>query len=118
MRSPALTLLSVTAVVALFLQPAHHHGRIRRKTFEPVEAMFDFRWMLSPWLIRVVFVLGCLGSIAGGAYVLGVGLRDNDAVEAVSGIGVILLGPVVVRLVCESYIIWFRINATLNDMYA
>src|SRR4051812_2720128 len=78
--------------------------------------MLDFRWMLSPWIIRVVFVLGCVACLGGFFFSMGLAIRDHQVAWIAAGIAVLLLGPLVVRLVCESSILFFRINETLNDM--
>src|SRR5437879_5565088 len=92
-----------------------------------------FRRMLMPLLIQVVFwvgVVGCLafgGAILAGVFDVGNGgviqLRGGIIIEfaglqgkLVLGLGVILLGPVLLRLYCELLILPFRINGTLTDI--
>ena len=81
-----------------------------------VRGLLDFRIMLAPWLIRAAFVLGVVASGIGGSVRLVDGVVGADWDEAVFGLGVLVLGPIVIRLVCEYSILFFRINETLNDV--
>ena len=42
--------------------------------------------------------------------------RYGSAVSAVGGLLTIVIGPVIVRIVCEQVILFFRINETLSDI--
>jgi hypothetical protein len=75
-----------------------------------------FRWMLTPVLIQVVFVLGSLATIAAGLVVIGHGATHNHSGQLGVGIALILLGPIVVRLYAELLIVVFRINDSLGDI--
>jgi hypothetical protein len=77
---------------------------------------FAFRWMLTPILIQVMFVLGSLAAIAVGLVVLGNGEAHHHSGRVVGGIALVLLGPVVVRLYAELLIVVFRINDSLTDV--
>jgi hypothetical protein len=72
--------------------------------------------MAAPHFIQVLFWLGLVAVVIGGIGVLIVGLRDNHAATAISGIGLILFGPLGVRLYAEAMIVVFRINETLTDL--
>jgi|GEM_PF-2666892 len=73
----------------------------------------SFRRMVTPFVIQILFVLGCLAVVVAGAVLIGRGLREHDAREAVSGIGLFLFGPLVARIYAEILIVVFRINETL-----
>jgi hypothetical protein len=92
-------------------------GPVREGT-EVLDEMLHFRLMISPWLIRVLFVLGCLASLVVGGVAIGYGISNHSPAAALVGVLTIILGPILVRLICESSILFFRINETLNDMYA
>ena len=60
-----------------------------------------FRKMITPVIIQILFWVGVAVAVIGGI----VGLARGD----VSGIFMILLGPVLVRIYCEILIVMFRI---------
>ena len=76
----------------------------------------SFRRMVTPFVIQILFVLGCLAAVVAGAVLIGRGLRDHDAREAVGGIGLFLFGPLVARIYAEILVVVFRINETLTDI--
>jgi hypothetical protein len=68
-----------------------------------------FRRMLLPFLIQVAFWLGVIICIIGGIY--------NFMHHSIShGFQVLILGPILLRLLCECLIVFFRINETLTDL--
>lgn len=97
---------------------------------------FAFRRMLMPVLIQIIFWLGFLGCLAlGGGILSGAVDLENvwrgagDRVGAGDihvgvggipklylGIGIMVLGPILLRLYCELLMLPFRINATLTDI--
>ena len=83
-----------------------------------VSDFFSFRWMLTPVLIEALFVLGALTSIAAGFVLIGHGASHHHGSELWEGIGLVVLGPVVIRLYSELLIVAFRINGTLSDIRA
>ena len=84
---------------------------------------FAFKRMITPVIIQIFFWIGVVGCILGGLGMIGVGLlslsgRDaaNGILTILSGLGLIFLGPLVVRIYCEIMIVLFRINETLTDI--
>ena len=77
---------------------------------------FAFRWMLTPVLIQIMFVLGCLVVIATGLVAIDRGAAHHHGGEIGAGLALMLLGPIVVRLYAELVIVVFRINDSLNDI--
>ena len=69
----------------------------------------SFRKMITPVIIQLVFWAGIAACVIGGLVLLagGAGLR---------GAGAILLGPLVVRVWCETVIVMFKINDALQDI--
>jgi hypothetical protein len=92
-------------------------GAIRMHALD-IERALDFRTMLAPKLIRVLFVIGVVAFVSGGSFVILDGLRTINWREAAEGAGIVVLGPIIVRLVCEYSILFFRMNETLNDIHA
>ncbi len=75
-----------------------------------------FRWMLTPVLIQVMFVVGSLAAIAAGLVVVGHGAAHHHSGQVGAGIALVLLGPIAVRLYAELLIVVFRINDSLSDL--
>jgi hypothetical protein len=72
--------------------------------------------MLSPWLIRAVFALGLPLLVITGGALIAEGIRTGSWHEVAGGVGFIVFGPILLRLVCEYSILFFRMNETLNDI--
>lgn len=71
---------------------------------------FAFRRMLAPWLIRAGFVIGSI-------IIILVGLYDIFAIPAVgTGLAIIVVGPILLRLFLEMFIVFFTISETLSDI--
>lgn len=101
---------------------------------------FAFRSMLTPVLIILIYWILTLSCIAGGVYVLVAGddatAQMTDVVKKMSdhagqdvkadaiaprhtkliGILMIVIGPIVVRIWCETLILFFRMNGTLTEI--
>ncbi len=82
-----------------------------------------FKRMLTPILIQIVFwlavivvVLGGIVTAVGGVMQLGGRTPTTGVITIVSGIGLMLFGPLVVRIYAEILIVIFRINETLTDL--
>jgi hypothetical protein len=76
----------------------------------------SFRWMLTPVLIQIAFVLGSLVVIVVGAIEIGDGAAHHHSGRLLAGLGLVLLGPIVLRVYAELMIVVFRINDSLNDL--
>ncbi len=69
----------------------------------------SFRRMLAPWLIISIFWLGTAICVSCGIY-------DFFKVGILKGLAILLFGPLIIRLICESLIVFFRINETLTEI--
>ncbi len=69
----------------------------------------SFRKMITPVIIQVIFWLGVVGSVL-------VGLGAVLGGRGLYGLGLIVVGPIVVRIECELLIIMFRIHDALQDI--
>ena len=91
-------------------------------------AFFSFRWMITPWLVRIVFVLGLAGCVwqayeAGAQYLehdregtAPAFLMDRSAHKswlALQLLRWLVAAPLLLRLACESIIILFRVHETI-----
>jgi hypothetical protein len=68
-----------------------------------------FRRMLTPILIQLIFWLGVIACIF-------TGIVDIARNETLSGLQILILGPILVRVFCEVLILFFRINETLTEI--
>lgn len=70
---------------------------------------FTFRRMLTPWLINIFFWLLTLA-------VMGTGVANVFKGQILKGLEIFIIGPILVRLICEFIILLFRMNETLTDI--
>lgn len=78
-----------------------------------------FRRMIAPVLIQLVFWGGVVASLFYGMALVVLGLfaeRQMDSVRILTGVGLLFLGPLTIRLYCEMLILFFRMNETLMDI--
>jgi hypothetical protein len=82
---------------------------------------FAFRKMITPVIIQILFWLGVLGCIIGGAVsILTGGVTLLTGGGLVSGLPVLIgifwifVGPILVRIYCEVLILFFRMNDNLT----
>lgn len=68
-----------------------------------------FRRMLTPVLIQILFWLGILAC-------LWTAVMDFIHHQVFLGFLALIIGPVLVRVICEILIIFFRINQTLTEI--
>lgn len=74
-----------------------------------ISDFFSFRQMLAPRLITGIFWLAVFFSII-------CGIVEIFSGAFWQGLGALLFGPFVVRLICEGLIVFFRINETLTEI--
>ncbi len=78
-----------------------------------------FKKMITPAMVQVLFWVGILFSVSYGISLIqsGMGPQKFMASQKIkAGISLIILGPIIVRIWCESLIIFFRIYQTLTNM--
>ncbi len=68
---------------------------------------FAFRKMIAAGFIQVIFVIGLLGIV-----VVFLGALSND--QALTGLLVLVFGTLYWRVICEVFIVFFRMNDTLS----
>ena len=84
-----------------------------------------FRLLITPWLIELVFWMGVIACIVGGSMIIGTSFdRPNptasktdhfSATTFALGLAMMLLGPLMLRLFCELFIIIFKIHDELKE---
>ena len=77
-----------------------------------------FRKMITPAVIQVIFWIGVAVCVLGGlvAIIQGAGGRYGGGEQVLSGVLMIILGPIAVRIYCELLIIMFRIHDRLVEI--
>lgn len=70
----------------------------------------NFRKMITPVIISTIFWLGVIACVIAGIYYI------NEQNEIGIGIGIIVLGPLALRVICENLIVLFTIQNTLTDI--
>ncbi len=71
---------------------------------------FAFRRMLTPWILRISYIVGIILTTIVGIY---------DIVsqhEILLGIMVIILSPIFLRVALEFIMVYFILNETLTDI--
>jgi hypothetical protein len=68
---------------------------------------FAFRTMIAATFIRVIFAVGLVGIV-----LTSIGAIAND--QAIAGLLVLVFGALYWRVVCELFIVFFRMNDTLT----
>jgi hypothetical protein len=76
----------------------------------------DFRLMIVPRLIQVLFWIGVVLCVIGGAASLYRGSQARSGFELLAGLLTLFLGPVMVRIWAEFVILFFRMNETLTEI--
>jgi hypothetical protein len=80
---------------------------------------FSFRSMVSPTIIKFVYILGMAAITLAGAAMLFSGIKASGSDQMIalgSGLGLILIGNLVWRIICESLILLFSIHALLRSI--
>jgi len=75
-----------------------------------------FRTMVTPVIIQILFWVGVIVCIISGLVMIGMGVKTHGDSLMLKGVLLALLGPLGVRIYCEIFIIFFRINETLTEI--
>jgi hypothetical protein len=78
-----------------------------RKT--PMKDVLLFKRMLIPYIIPIIFWLALLACLLLAVVDLYRGL-------IMQGVGMIIIGPILIRAVCEYMIVLFKINDSLTEI--
>ncbi len=83
-----------------------------------MEDFLSFRKMITPLIIQIVFWVGVVLSVIGGIGMIisGAGARFGGGNQVLTGLIMLFLGPLFVRIYCELLIVMFRINETLTEI--
>lgn len=75
-----------------------------------------FRTMITPVIIQIIFWIGVAFCVISGLFTMFLGSRYGGAGGFFTGLLILILGPVVVRIYCELLIVFFRMNETLTEI--
>ena len=82
-----------------------------------VQEFLNFRRMMTPVLIQIIFWVGLLGIVVSAIMMIAGGSRfaaeTGQAGGPVVGIVVLIFGPLYWRVICETLIVVFRMNENL-----
>jgi hypothetical protein len=68
---------------------------------------FAFRKMIAPFVVQIIFVIGLVG-------VVGVGIAAFANDQPLAGVLILVFGGLYWRILCEVFIVLFRMNNTLS----
>ncbi len=77
---------------------------------------WSFRKMVTPVIIEILFWVGVIVCIIAGLILVVAGIKTSLAQSVLSGVLLIIFGPLAVRVYCEILIVFFRINETLTEI--
>jgi len=83
-----------------------------KKSDKDIGGFFSFRFMISTQLIKLIYVLGILALIVLGWNYINKGYEEFQLI----GWGIIILGNLVWRIVCEGWILLFSIHDILGSI--
>ena len=75
---------------------------------------FAFRTLISPVLIKIIYVIGLLAISITGFYIL----TNNNVLGSASGligIGILIVGNILWRLLCEAWILHFSMHEMMAE---
>ncbi len=75
-----------------------------------------FRTMITPVIIWLLFWIGVGLCILAGIGIILASLFTGQSDRLLTGLAVLVLGPLVVRIYCELLILFFRMNETLTEI--
>ena len=69
-----------------------------------------FRRMLTPVLIQFIFWIGVIACIITGT------ANFFNGQGTIKALQILIFGPIFIRIVCEFFILFFRMNETLTEI--
>ncbi len=77
---------------------------------------WSFRKMVTPVIIEILFWVGVIVCLIAGLILVVAGIKTSQPQSVLSGVLLIIFGPLAVRVYCEILIVFFRINETLTEI--
>lgn len=78
----------------------------------------NFNKMLTPTIIKVIFLVGSVLSVIGGLFAMVAGTQQpyGGGAAVFMGLLMILFGPFVTRVYCELLIVQFKMHEALDKL--
>ena len=73
-----------------------------------MKELLNYQYMITPGILKVLSYFAMVGCVIAGIFTL--------FVEPISGIGMIVLGPIVARLYTELLLVMFEIHGELKKL--
>ena len=68
----------------------------------------NYKYMITPGILKILSYIAMIGCVAVGIFTL--------FVEPISGVGMIILGPIVARIYTELMLVIFEIHSELKSL--
>ena len=68
----------------------------------------NYKYMITPGILKILSYIAMVGCVIAGIFTL--------SVDSVSGIGMIVLGPIVARIYTELMLVIFEIHSELKSL--
>ena len=77
---------------------------------------FSFDKMITPAIIKIIFIIGIIfTTLSGLGFIIsGIGAYYGGGIRVFSGLIILILGPILVRVYCELMIVVFKIHESLE----
>lgn len=73
----------------------------------------EFRSMWTPTLIQVVFIVGSVLLVFLGVREM---INSDERIDRLFGLAMVLVGPILLRLYCEWFVVVFKIHQGIEDL--
>ena len=73
-----------------------------------MKELLNYQYMITPGILKVLSYVAMVGCVIAGIFTL--------FVEPISGIGMIVLGPIVARIYTELMLVMFEIHSELKKL--
>lgn len=73
-----------------------------------MKEFLSYKYMITPGILKILSYVAMVGCVIAGIFTL--------AMEPVSGVGMIVLGPIVVRIYTELMLVMFEIHSELKKL--
>ncbi|WP_080876046.1 DUF4282 domain-containing protein [Oceanobacillus timonensis] len=81
-----------------------------------MKKFFSFEEMITPLIIKVLFVVGVAAAALTGLITIFSGLSEGEFLPVLSGLFIIVIGTLLSRVYCELLIVMFKIYETLKQI--
>ena len=73
-----------------------------------MKEFLNYKYMITPGILKILSYVAMVGCVIAGAFTL--------TVEPISGIGLLVLGPIAARCYTELMLVIFEIHGELRDL--